>query len=183
MTSAWQDNSQRYGRISRVLHWGMALLFAWQFMGMIYKVSFGVSPAESAIVRSHGPMGLVLLLLLVLRLSWAFMNRDKRPAYESSLAGTLARWGHCLMYLLMLVIPVLALLRAYGSGRGFAPWGIQLMEATGIKVEWMMAPANAVHGLLGWTLLALIAGHALMALVHHFIMRDGSLRRMVGNKA
>ena len=180
MTSAWQDNSQRYGRVSRVLHWGMAILLIWQLCIMLYKVSFGLSPADSALVRTHTPVGFLLFLLIVLRLIWTFINRGKRPPYEASTLGTLARVGHGLLYVLMLVIPTLGLLRAYGSGRGFAPWGIQVFEQTGEKVEWMMAPAHAVHGLFGWILLALIVGHVLMALVHHFGMRDGNLRRMAG---
>lgn len=180
VTSSWQDDSQRYGRISRVLHWSMAALLIWQLSIMIYKVTLDLSPADSALVRTHTPIGFLLLLLAVLRLVWAFANRNSRPAYEPSALGTLARWGHGALYLLMILIPSLALLRAYGSGRGFAPWGIRVFEQTGEKIEWMMAPANAVHGLLGWTLLALIVGHVAMALVHHFVMRDGTLRKMAG---
>ena len=43
-----------------------------------------------------------------------------------------------------------------------------------------IAPANAAHGLLAWTLLALIAGHVAMVLLHRFLWRDGTLARMAG---
>ena len=66
-------------------------------------------------------------------------------------------------------MPALALLRAYGSGKGFSPFGLPLMPATGVKVDWMVAPANAIHGFLAWTLLALIAGHIAMVIVHRNI--------------
>ena len=178
MASRWQDNSQRYGCISKALHWGMAILLIWQLAIMVYKVSLDLTPADSALVRTHTAVGFLLFLLIVLRLIWALINRNSRPAHANSATGMLAKWGHRLLYLLMLLIPSLGLLRAYGSGRGFAPFGIRIMEQTGVKTEWMMAPANAVHGLLGWVLLAVIVGHIVMALVHHFVMRDDTLQRM-----
>jgi len=116
----------------------------------------------------------------VLRLLWALVERRRRPAYADTLLGRLARIGHVAMYVLMLIVPTLGLMRQYGSGRGFAPWGVALMENTGVRVDWMMAPANAVHGTLGWLLLVLIAGHTVMAFVHHFSLKDGTLRRMFG---
>jgi len=76
-------------------------------------------------------------------------------------------------------VPVLALLRQYGSGRGFTFLGLPLMEKTGERVDWMLAAGNMGHGLLGWVLLAVIVGHIVMACVHHFGLRDGLLRRMV----
>ena len=80
----------------------------------------------------------------------------------------------------MLVVPTLALLRQYGSGRAFAPFGIPLWPASGERIEALVAPANAAHGLLAWTLLALIAGHVAMVLLHRFLWRDGTLARMAG---
>ncbi|WP_312690208.1 cytochrome b/b6 domain-containing protein [Brevundimonas nasdae] len=44
----------------------------------------------------------------------------------------------------------------------------------------MTAPANAAHGLLAWVLLAAIAGHILMVLVHRFVWKDGVAERMIG---
>ncbi len=43
---------------------------------------------------------------------------------------------------------------------------------------WVSERRNALHGLLGWTLLALIAGHVAMALWHGLVRRDATLRRM-----
>ncbi len=38
--------------------------------------------------------------------------------------------------------------------------------------------ARTVHGLLAWVLGALIAAHVLAALYHHFVRKDGLLKRM-----
>jgi len=176
-----QDTSDRYGLISRTLHWGMTLLLAWHFFGASCRALLGRDSALATFVFSgtHRQMGTLLFVLIVLRLLWVLVERHHRPAYRPDTLGRLARIGHWLMYALMLLVPSLGLLRQYGSGRGFAPFGLPLMENTGVRVDWMMAPANAVHGLLGWTLLLLIAGHIVMACVHHFALRDGLMRRMV----
>jgi len=49
-------------------------------------------------------------------------------------------------------------------------------------VEWMVAPASAVHGLLGWVLLALIVGHVGMVVVHRWWLKDDVAQRMIGRR-
>ncbi|MDX5503091.1 MAG: cytochrome b/b6 domain-containing protein, partial [Halomonas sp.] len=60
----------------------------------------------------------------------------------------------------------LALLRQYGSGRTFEPFGIPLMPGFEGEIEWMVAPGSLFHGVLGWVLLALIVGHVAMVMWH-----------------
>ncbi len=38
MALAVMDSSSRYGLVSRALHWGMALLFVWQFSSAAARV-------------------------------------------------------------------------------------------------------------------------------------------------
>lgn len=175
-----EDNIQRYGWMSRLLHWSMALLFAWQFLGMICKILLGKVPLVSFMVGTHGPVGFLLMVLIVLRLLWSLSQRGRRPTYAPGVSGMLAQWGHVALYALMVAVPMLALLRQYGSGRGFTLWGLPLMEKTNHRVEWMMEPGNLAHGVLGWLLLVLIIGHVTMALVHQYWIKDGILQRMLG---
>ena len=51
------DNSQRYGVISRLLHWGMALLFAWQFTSATAHWLFPDTPFEEFFWGTHYPVG------------------------------------------------------------------------------------------------------------------------------
>jgi hypothetical protein len=43
-----------------------------------------------------------------------------------------------------------------------------------------MAPADLLHGVLAWSLLALIAGHVNMVLIHRHHLKDDTLTRMLG---
>lgn len=180
--SPWPDTPQRYGRISRWLHWSMALLFAWQFAGMIAKVTLGRDAAlTSTLSGAHADIGLLLLVLMVVRGLWGLMNMAHRPSNGKGLMAIAAWLGHMGLYALMLIVPLLAALRMLGNNRAFSWFGlIELNDGTDEKIEWMVAPASAAHGLLGWLLLTLIAGHIFMVIVHHFVWKDDVTQRMIG---
>ncbi len=180
MTSRWRDTPERYGLTTRLLHWSMAALFAWQFFGMGVKLVLGRHAFTAFMVGTHKPVGTVLMLLILLRGAWGLSQWRRRPPHPASWIGRMAAAGHALLYALMFYVPAVALLREYGSGRGFAPWGIPLFPATGEKLAWLMTPANLSHGVLAWTLLALVAGHVLMVALHHWWWRDTTLARMAG---
>jgi cytochrome b561 len=174
------DTPERYGLVTRLLHWGMALILLWQFTGMILRMILGRTPLMAFWVGSHQSVGTVLLGLILLRLLWAWMNRGRRPAHDRTPVGRAAMIGQGALYGLLLLVPALGLLRAVGSGRGFVFFGWPIMPRTGVATAWMTAPANLLHSKLAWLLLALILGHVVMALVHHFAWRDGVLGRMAG---
>lgn len=180
-TNTIYDMSSGYGLISRALHWLMAILFLWQFVSALLRVAAKDTPIYSFFWSAHHQLGFVLLVLVILRGVWGILNLNCRP-HKSGHVGKLAALGHIVIYVLMFAVPSLALLRTYGSGRGFSFVGIHIFEQTGVQDAALTAPGNALHGLLGWALLAVIMGHILMAFIHHFALRDDTLRHMTGRR-
>ncbi len=176
-TARWFDTPERYGRISRGFHWLMAALFAWQFAGALLYVGIGDTAVTRLVGGSHFTLGFTLFVLVLLRGLWGLANLKSRPPHPGRL-GRAASIGHGVIYGLMVVIPSLALLRQYGSGKPFAPFGIPLMPERDTKIAWMMAPADLFHAWLGFTLLAVVLGHSAMALVHQRVWKDHTLSRM-----
>ncbi|MCV0383886.1 MAG: cytochrome b [Erythrobacter sp.] len=174
------DTPLRYGFVSRVLHWSIAALLAWQFGGMALKEIVGRTPLMGFWVGSHSSVGTLLLALIAIRAIWALTQMRHRPPHGPGLLGRLANLGHVALYVLMLTVPSLAFLRMLGGERPVAVFGVTLRGPRAEAVEWMTAPANLLHGTLAWTLLALIAGHVSMALLHGLWWRDGTLARMAG---
>ena len=86
MASPIMDNSQRYGAISRLFHWGMALMFAWQFTSATAHWLFPDTPFEAFFWGTHYPVGVLLLTLVVLRTIWALANASRRPPSVSVMA-------------------------------------------------------------------------------------------------
>ncbi len=157
------DNPRQYGSLSRLLHWLMAVLILVQFVSALAHYAFEDSAFEALVWPWHKPLGFALLVTATLRLAWALAQRTRRPAAVSMAA----RFGHITLYAFMIAVPCLALLRQYGSGRAFEPFGLTLMPGfEGPKIDWMVDLGSLLHGELGWLLLMLIIGHASMVLIH-----------------
>lgn len=175
-----RDTHHAYGRLTRLLHWSIAALLLWQFLGMGLRLIFGRQDWVGFFVGSHQPVGAVLFLLILARVLWAITNRRNRPSHGTGLMGLCVKAGHGILYLLMLVVPFVALLRAWGGTRGFAPFGIPVFAPREEEIAWTQSLAGAVHGEGAWVLLAAILGHVVMVGVHEGMWRDGTLSRMAG---
>lgn len=176
------DHRGGYGLVSRALHWGIALLMAWQAASALLHYFADDTPVSDVFFASHMTIGVLLLVLTALRGVWGLVNATRRPPHAHRL-DRLAALGHLAIYAGMLVVPGVALVRAYGGGRGFSVFGVQLFPAFEPKIDWMVGLGSALHGLLGWILLLLIAGHIAMALLHQYVWKDGRLTRMTVGEA
>jgi cytochrome b561 len=175
--AAWFDTPRRYGRISRAFHWIMAALFAWQFAGALLYVATGDTPLTRFVGSTHFTLGFTLFVLVLLRGAWGLANLRRRPPHPGRI-GRAAVAGHAVIYGLMLVVPSLALLRWYGSGKPFAPYGIVVMPERADKIAWMMVPGDLLHYWLGFLLLAVVLGHAAMSVLHRVLWKEDVLVRM-----
>ena len=180
MAHRWRDNGLRYGPVTRILHWVMALIICWQFSGIVTNRLFGRSGLSDLLNSTHGELGGVILLLAAFRAIWGLYNLQNRPEHERGPLGIAARLGHICLYCLMLLIPAIAFLRAFGSEWGLVLFGFEIVPRGNERVEWMVAPANLLHGVFAWTLLAMIAGHIAMALIHRFVWKDDVVASMAG---
>ena len=177
MGTGWLDTPRKYGWVSRGFHWLMAALFAWQFSGALLFVAFGDTALTRFVGGSHFTLGFTLFVLVLLRGVWGLTNLARRPPHPGRL-GRAAVAGHALIYALMVVVPGLALLRWYGSGKPFTPYGIPVMAARDDKIAWMMVPGDLLHHWLGFILLAVVVGHAAMAVLHRVQGDEDVLARM-----
>lgn len=165
-----------YNTLTRFFHH----LTAFGILFLMFSVGIHVGMEDSALDEAiwplHKPIGFLTGISILFRWIWRLIAHHQRP-----LAANMgAKFFHGIMYLLMAAIPTIALLRQYGSGREFSPLGIPLMSAKDQKIEWMIDLGNQFHGLLGWTLFALVIGHVLMAIIH-LVRRDKSpMLRMFG---
>src|SRR5690554_195919 len=171
------DSKQRYGGITRLFHWGMGLLIIWQFLKFFDRINDGEHWVGENLVSWHISIGSLLLLLIVLRIIWAFTQKNNRPEQDPATA-LLVKAGHGLLYLAMLLLPITGVMIMIGNGFGWAPFGMEIVAGDGPEIGWM-ATLGSVHSLIAWSLLILVIGHVGIALLHHFVKKDGVLRRML----
>ena len=177
---ALMDTPERYGAVSRLLHWGMALLLLAQFVAAAAHWGLPRDDAFREAVWSYHPdLGITLFIIVLLRGVWGLSNLSRRPDHPGAM-GKIAVLVHLLMYGPMIAVPGARILGAAGSERGLSFLGMEIFAPQQVEVAWMQAPAEW-HGEMGWVLLALIVGHAFMGLVWHgLVRRDGTLERMTG---
>ena len=170
------DSKDRYGRITRGFHWIMALLIGWQLLKFGDRIAEGEHWVGETLVPWHISIGLLLLVMITLRIFWAIAQRNNRPEQDPNTA-LLVKGGHFLLYAAMVLMPVTGVLVMVGNGYGLTAFGVQL-AARGDDIPWAAA-VGSLHSPLAWFLLVMVIGHIGMAMLHHFVKRDGVLQRMV----
>jgi len=117
-----------------------------------------------------------MLLLILLRLAWAAGQRHHRPQPDPAQA-MLVKAGHGALYLGLLLMPITKIMVMLGGGYGVKPFGIEIF-AKSEEIAWAKA-LGQLHSPIAWILTVLIVGHVGMALIHHFVKRDDTLKRML----
>lgn len=170
------DNAQRYGSISRLLHWAMAVGFGFMLFTALAWTFAEDAPWTKSLMPHHKSVGFILMVLIVLRILWAAINHAKRPPADSFAAKA----GHLALYALMFFVPLTALIRQYGGGRGpLNVYGVEVMKGVPEKVDWMVDVGSNFHSNLAWLLFVLVAGHVFMVIVHR-VRGNDVLPRMLG---
>jgi cytochrome b561 len=156
-----------YNGLQIGLHWLIAALICTNYLvseGMedafdsMVEGEGGAEAASALVTNVHVYVGLAVLALAVLRLIVRFASgAPEAPGVPGSLGVMLAGLGHKALYLLMILVPALGAITWYGKTETTA-------DAHVIAMNVMM-------------LLAL--GHAVIAIFHQYVLKDGLLARMV----
>jgi cytochrome b561 len=171
--------TERYTAVAKALHWLIALLaFSMLAMGKLFDVG---ADEDNGLFAWHTAFGLTVLALMVVRLAWRLTHPV--PALPPATPGwqrTSARVMHLAFYVLLIALPFSGWLMTSAEGDPVSFFGwfpvpalpVSGGEASGDLLE-------EVHEVLGNVLLVLAGIHVLAGLKHHFIDRDGVLRRML----
>lgn len=170
----------RYTGTAIALHWIIAIALIAIGMFGVYMHGLPLSPWKLRVFAWHKWAGVTAFLLVLVRLAWRLTHRPPAlPAAMAPAARFLAHLGHALIYVLMFAIPLSGWLMS--SAKGFQTVYFGVLPLPDL-VQHDRALGNAllqVHQALNLTLALLVAGHAAVALRHHFIDRDGVLLRML----
>jgi len=175
-----KNQLDRYGLVSRIIHWTTAMLF----LSLILTGIFASMIPEGFWFRNqyyviHKTLGVTVMIILLIRLFW---NRhSKRPALDASLKNNERKWAHrahLALYFLMVAIPITGFVMT--SFHGF-PTFFFFWE---FGPFWGESKAYIVWGLfhkyvLQYLLYIVLGAHILGALKHHFIdKKEDAIKRM-----
>jgi cytochrome b561 len=165
----------RYPALVRVLHWLAVALVA-----VAYLTSESAEEAGGG-GQWHVLAGLALIVVFVPWLLARLIGPRPPPPPPPGLQAWTARLVHVALLLFVVVEPMLGVLTVWAEGHAlavpFTSWRIAPLVALG---DWWEERLEDLHATVGNVFYAVIALHALAALWHQFIRRDGTLRRMTG---
>ena len=149
-----------YSRLQIALHWLVAILIV-----AAWFTHEGMEDALEARIETgllspnpHAILGLAVFVLVLVRIVVRGMHGAPGPLPGASpLMEAAATWGHRLLYALMILTPIGGAITWFGG-----------IEAVGEG-----------HELLGNLLMIVAFGHALLAIFHQVVLRDGAMTRMI----
>lgn len=170
----------RYGAIAQSLHWIMAILVLVAFI-------FGPGGSEERVYSAakdsdrtlHETLGFTIFTFAVLRVLWRAIDEHPDPPPIPRWMGLASKLVQGVLYGLLFALPLTAITGAWLEGH-------PLTLAAGLEVPPLLAKAHDVgaglariHKWLGDAILWIAGFHALAALYHHFVRRDGVLVSML----
>jgi cytochrome b561 len=171
-----QPGPQRYDRTTIILHWLIALLVAGQWLGA-QTIDWFPKGALRVDARSmHITGGLTLAVLLVASLVWRLTKGRHLPAADPGPLHVLAKATHWGLYALLLAMVAVGVFLVWARGDSW--FNLFRVPAYWPGDHDFADQVQDIHATIGWMILGLSGFHAAAALIHHYVWRDGVLRRM-----
>lgn len=177
-----KSNSRGYDTVSRLNHWVVALVMIGMLAFGLYLENAGLSKeARGELMGIHKAIGAVFLVLAIGRVGYRLYQGFPQPVAImpkwQDLASKAVHWS---LLAGVLIMPISGLMMSLFSGRSVDVFGLVTISAFE-KNETLGGIGHVAHGIGANILLAAIAVHVVAALKHHFIDKDLTLSRMLGN--
>jgi cytochrome b561 len=128
-------------------------------------------------------LGVSIFVLLIIRIVWRHISPP--PQFSDNIAvifRRLATAGHIALYGMMFLLPVVGVIMSWANGKTVAVFGLFAIPAMIGPDESLGTAMASVHALMGNAILVVAGGHAAAALFHQYVLRDGTLGRMMNEK-
>jgi cytochrome b561 len=174
------STTSRYSAPAQIFHWLTVILV----LGAWTLGTIGDDLPKGSIRELgesiHVILGETVLLLLVLRLAWRFVTPVPGADPGSSpMVIAVAKYVHLAIYALLSAVPIMGVVTLFYGGEPLPIFGVFDIASPWPKSRDLKHSAKEIHEFLANLLLALAALHAAAALMHHYFLKDGTLKRML----
>lgn len=171
----------KYNILARQFHWIIAAFLVVMFALGWTMSDLPLSKLKLDLYAWHKWLGIIVLALALLRLTWRLISKAPAPAITPSVPAHMnkaAKLGHLVLYLLLLAVPLVGWLRSSTAG-----YPVVLFEKIPLpdlleKNEALSKQLSQMHELLATVLLVVIIGHIAAVILHHMRYNDPVLQRM-----
>jgi cytochrome b561 len=167
----------QYDRRTIVFHWLTTVLVVTQWLGSKTFDLFGKGPLEVDAISAHITLGVLIGLLVVARIWWRLTEGVRLPEVGGGVLPLLAKAMHWGLYLLILAVVALGLTMV--SLRSFSFFNLFNLPTIATGSRPFLRSVHGIHELLANVILLAAGLHAVIAIFHQYVWRDGVLARMV----
>lgn len=173
--------TNRYAPVAQAFHWLSAILvlLAWT-LGVSYDALPKEGESREIAEFVHMLAGQAIVALLILRLVWRVIAPAPRAATALGPVGdTLGKLAHILLYALLFAVPATGLVTLFLGGEALPLAGVVDIASPWPRSRELKHYAKEIHEALAHALMLLALLHGTAAAVHHFVLKDDVLRRML----
>ena len=170
----------RYGAVAQAFHWVTAIL-------VLLAYIYGPGGSEQRVYSAardfdrqlHETLGMCVFVLVVMRVLWRTIDRQPAPPQVPPWMNIMAKAVQWALYLLLFALPLTAIAGAWLEGHPVTLLaGVEISPLVDLSHN-AGSQIATIHTWLGDAILWLAGLHALAALYHHFILKDGVLASML----
>lgn len=175
------DSERSFGWLTIVNHWLTVLLVVSLLYVGFHMAGLPRGPGKLQLIEAHRSIGLIVLVLALLRLLWRILNpMPEMLGSPSPRRQRLARGVQTALLGLIILMPLSGWLMSSAGGHPVSFFGIMTLPNLAPQNKLLGKAFHALHEIIGFAIIGLLAGHVLAAFKHAFIDRDNTLKRMLG---
>ena len=177
------DDGTSYDNVAIALHWAVALLVVVQFaLGMSWD--WFAKPTAKAMESVHISLGVLFTALILARIAWRLVPGHQRTSPDAGWVKLASKGVHYLLYTLLVTQAALGFGFRWAQGHPVGFFGLFAIPGPFGELERPVRRLlHEAHEWVGWAIIAIAFAHALAALYHHYVLKDGVLKRMLPGRA
>lgn len=179
-----KNTSTTYGSVAKTFHWIIAILIIGMLIfGFILVNLKNTNPHREMLIGLHKSIGLTILLLVILRLFWRWINiQPPLPITVPFWEQMLAKSAHFFLYILIFLMIFSGWSLSSFGGHPVKFWNLIDVTLPVAKNQTISSAAFTAHQVIAWVIIGIVSFHILGALKNHFIDKNQVLRRMLPGK-
>ena len=170
---------RRYDPFAMSLHWLIALLVITCYAVGIYREGLPKTDFRAWLLSFHMWLGMAVLILTVVRIGWRKIMPPPPHLPAPRMQTLAAKAGHFALLLFTILLPVIGLLAAWLKARNVTFFGYFPLPSPFAVDKLLAGNLEHLHEFAAHGMMLLAGGHAMIAILHQYMLRDGTLGRML----
>jgi cytochrome b561 len=173
-----------YDPATLAFHWATTLIVLVLFgSALLWNHAPRQLHLHSFLEPVHVALGIVLAVIIVARLVWRITGGRRLQRPERGLARLLPQLMYVALYGLLVVQVTLGFSQVWLADRPVRFFGLFALPSPLTPNRFLGHSFEHLHNWIAWAMIILAAGHAAAALVHHYMVRDNVMQRMLPRRA